>query len=612
MDNFSIDQLLQPAYSAFPEADRRPVIGITANYSDIDATLRDRYYKQIVAAGGIPVIIPPIADAKIIADTLEHVDAVLLTGGGDYNPLWCGEDPVPGLHNINAERDGAELILTRMAYHRQKPMLGICRGIQTLAMALGGHVDQDIIQQIKHSQDADRSEPTHTVSVEPGSFLYSIYAPKKENNAAPAAGEITNNLQNAAQEADENAAPLTLYVNSFHHQAVDNPGERFRVTARSSDGIIEAIESTEYKSIMGVQWHPEWLGAEGLPLFRWLVDKAREYQRVGDLHQRILTLDTHCDTPMFFHQGVDFTKRDPRILVDLHKMTEGRQDATIMVAYLPQPKIGQKFSDAVEMKAAGPAAYADLIFDKIEAMVASKSDYVSIARTPSDLYLDKRMGRKSIMLGIENGLALEHDLRNLLHFAQRGIVYITLCHNGDNDICDSARGCNTHNGVSSFGEKVIKEMNRLGIMVDLSHAGEKSFYDSLDISAVPIVCSHSNCRALCDHPRNLTDDQLRRLAQKGGVAHTTFYHGFLRKVGEADIMDGIDHLEHAIKVMGIDHVGIGTDFDGDGGVRGMRDASEIQQFTLSLLRRRYSDEDIAKIWGGNWLRVMSMVQSQRG
>lgn len=612
MDNFSIDQLLQPAYSAFPEADRRPVIGITANYSDIDATLRDRYYKQIVAAGGIPVIIPPIADAKIIADTLEHVDAVLLTGGGDYNPLWCGEDPVPGLHNINAERDGAELILTRMAYHRQKPMLGICRGIQTLAMALGGHVDQDIIQQIKHSQDADRSEPTHSVSVEPGSFLYSIYAPKKENNAAPAAGEITNNLQNAASEADETTVPLTLYVNSFHHQAVDNPGERFRVTARSSDGIIEAIESTEYKSIMGVQWHPEWLGADGLPLFRWLVDKAREYQRVGDLHKRILTLDTHCDTPMFFHQGVDFTKRDPRILVDLHKMTEGRQDATIMVAYLPQPKIGQKFSDAVEMKAAGPAAYADLIFDKIEAMVASKPDYVSIARTPSDLYLDKRMGRKSIMLGIENGLALEHDLRNLLHFAQRGIVYITLCHNGDNDICDSACGCNTHNGVSSFGEKVIKEMNRLGIMVDLSHAGEKSFYDSLDISAVPIVCSHSNCRALCDHPRNLTDDQLRRLAQKGGVAHTTFYHGFLRKVGEADIMDGIDHLEHAIKVMGIDHVGIGTDFDGDGGVRGMRDASEIQQFTLSLLRRRYSDEDIAKIWGGNWLRVMSMVQSQRG
>ena len=574
---YSIDHLLQPAYASFPEAQRRPVIGITANYSGCDATLRDQYYKQIVAAGGVPVIIPPISDTAVIADTLEQVDGILLTGGGDYNPLWCGEDPLPGLHNINAERDAAELLLTRMAYHRQKPVLGICRGIQTLAMALGGHVNQDITQKVKHSQDADRSEATHTVSVAEGSLLYDIYG-----------------------------GQTTLFVNSFHHQAVDNPGNMFRITAQSSDGIVEAIESTEYKSIIGVQWHPEWMGEEGLPLFRWLVRSAKEYQQVGDIHKRILTLDTHCDTPMFFHQNVDFTQRDPRILVDLHKMTEGRQDATIMVAYLPQPKIGQKFSDVVEMKTEGPAAYADMIFDKIEEIVASKPEYLSIARTPSDLYLDKRMGRKSIMLGIENGLALEHDLRKLHHCAQRGIVYITLCHNGDNDICDSARGCNTHNGVSKFGEKVIQEMNRLGIMVDMSHAGEKSFYDALDISSLPIVCSHSNCRALCDHPRNLTDDQLRRLAAKGGVAHTTFYHGFLQKTGEADILDGIRHLEHAIKVMGIDHVGIGTDFDGDGGVCGMRDASDIQQFTLQLLRRRYSEDDIAKIWGGNWLRVMAM------
>lgn len=577
---FSLDTLLQPAYDAFPEAERRPVIGITANYSDIDATLRDRYYKQIIAAGGVPMIIPPVADVKVITDTLEHVDAILLTGGGDYNPLWCGEEPVPGLHNINAERDAAELMLTRLAYNRQKPMLGICRGIQTLAMALGGHVCQDIKQQIKHSQDADRSEPTHSVSVEKGSILEAIYSQAS-----------------------------TLFVNSFHHQAVDNPGDKFKTTATSPDGIIEAIESTEYKSILGVQWHPEWMGEDGAPLFRWLVEKSKEYQQVTNLHKRILTLDTHCDTPMFFHQGVDFTKRDPRILVDLHKMTEGRQDATIMVAYLPQPKIGQKFSDVVELKAESPAAYANLIFDKIEDFVKQKPQFVSIARTPADLYLDKRMGRKSIMLGIENGLALEHDLRNLHHFAQRGIVYITLCHNGDNDICDSARGCNTHNGVSQFGEKVIKEMNRLGIMVDLSHAGEKSFYDALDISDAPIVCSHSNCRALCDHPRNLTDDQLRRLAQKGGVAHTTFYHGFLQQAGEADILDAINHLEHAINIMGIDHVGIGTDFDGDGGVRGMCDSSEVQQFTLQLLRRRYSEEDIAKIWGGNWLRVMSLVQN---
>ncbi len=598
--SFSLDELLSPAYENFPEAENRPVIGITANYSDIDATVRDRYYKQIINAGGVPVIIPPFADTAIIADTLEKVDGILLTGGGDYNPLWCGEEPSPKLHNINKERDAAELILTRLAYNKQIPMLGICRGIQTLAMALGGHVAQDISSQatIKHSQDANREEATHSVVIEEGSMLHSIYFPTT----------IT-----------QHPSPNTLHVNSFHHQAVDNPGSLFRATAHSKDGIIEAIESTEYKNVMGVQWHPEWLGKDGLPLFKWLVDSAREYKNVGELHSRILTLDTHCDTPMFFHEGVDFTKRDSRILVDLHKMTDGRQDATIMVAYLPQPKEGQEFYENIKPNQAfpkgrmsiTPATYADSIFDIIESTVARVPDYLGIARTSADLYANKQMGKKSIMLGIENGLAIEHSLDKLRHFADRGIVYMTLCHNGDNDICDSARGCNTHKGVSEFGEQVIKEMNRLGIMVDMSHAGEKSFYDALEISEKPIVCSHSNSRILCDHPRNLTDDQLRAIAAKGGVVHTTFYHGFLQKTGEADILDGIKHLEHAIDIMGIDHVGIGTDFDGDGGVRGMRDASDIQQFTRQLLRRRYSESDIAKIWGGNWLRVMEEVQNAK-
>jgi len=145
-------------------------------------------------------------------------------------------------------------------------------------------------------------------------------------------------------------------------------------------------------------------------------------------------------------------------------------------------------------------------------------------------------------------------------------------------------------------------------MVDLSHAGEKSFYDAMEISQTPIVCSHSNCRALCDHPRNLTDDQLRALAKSGGLAHTTFYPGFLQKSSEADILDAVKHLEHAISIMGIDHVGIGTDFDGDGGVPGMNDASEVINFTMHLLRRNYSDADIRKIWGGNWLRLMGEIQ----
>ena len=403
---------------------------------------------------------------------------------------------------------------------------------------------------------------------------------------------------------------MRLLVNSFHHQAVSEPGERFRVVATATDGIIEAIESSEYKSILGVQWHPECLGDDGLPLFEWLVTEANAYRHAHEVHNRVLTLDTHCDTPMFFPQGIHFEQRDPRILVDLHKMTEGRQDATIMVAYLPQPKMGETFSSKVDFDVQGPTEYADLIFDKIGEIVKANADYIALARTSGDLYENKRHGRKSIMLGIENGLALGGELKNVEHFADRGVVYITLCHNGDNDLCDSCRGCNTHDGISRFGEQVIREMNRLGLMVDLSHAGDKSFYDALDISQTPIVCSHSSCRALCDHPRNLTDDQMRRLAAVGGVMQITLYNGFLVKDGEATVLDAIAHLEHAIRVMGIDHVGLGTDFDGDGGISGLRDSSELINFTRQLLARRYSERDIQKIWGGNFLRVMTQVQKR--
>lgn len=617
---YDLQSQLDKVYATYPEAKRQPIIGITTNFTEGDATLRDVYYKQIVKAGGTPVLIPPVADKEVLVNTLTHLDGLLLTGGGDINPLWMGEEPSTHLHNINAERDLAELMLTRLAFNRQIPILGICRGIQTLAVALGGTVQQDIYEDylrtdeavgkklgkdkvvttlhsatLKHSQDADRGEATHSVTLEKGSILRALY--KEER----------------------------IFVNSFHHQAVKTAGDWFRATAFSPDGVIEAIESREFKSVMGVQWHPEWMGDEGGKLFGWLATQANNFYIAKQLHQRVLTLDTHCDTPMFFPQGVRFDQRDPRILYDLHKMTEGRQDAVTMAAYLPQPKIGETFSskiDVVGLKRFNPdlietldhltpAVYADLIFNKLEEIVKQNQRYISIARTPSDLYEDKRKGRKSIMFAIENGLALEHKLENVKHFAQRGVVYITLCHNGDNDICDSARGCNTHGGVSKFGAEVIKEMNRNGIMVDLSHGGEKSFYDALDISTQPIVCSHSNSKVLCDVPRNLTDDQMRALAKKGGVAHITLYHGFLKKEGEATVMDAIAHLEHAIEVMGIDHVGVGTDFDGDGTVRGMADASEMINFTLHLLRRKYSERDIEKIWGGNWLRVMAKVQSVR-
>lgn len=582
MKSFDLNAITKDIYSAYPEAERKPLIGITANYTDGDASLRDRYYTQIADAGGVPVIIPPLADKDIIINTLDNIDALLLTGGADHNPLWSGQQPNPALHNINQARDLPELLATRLACNRQMPILGICRGMQTIAIALGGEVCQDIPHTpklIKHSQEADRTEPTHSVDIEPDSALHGIFGTDR------------------------------IFVNSFHHQAVTSPGKGMRITATAPDGTAEAMESTCHKPVIGVQWHPEWMGTDGMPLFRWLVDEARLFSEAKRTHASTLTLDTHCDTPMFFSQGIRFEERDPRILVDLHKMDDGRQDAVTMVAYLPQPAEGQKFADVAQFGTESPKDYADLIFDKIEDIAARNAPHLSIARTPADLYEAKRLGRKSIMLGIENGLAIEDSLDNIDHFARRGMVYMTLCHNGDNAICDSARRSKgTHGGVSAFGAEVIRRMNDLGVMVDMSHAGEKSFYDALSISRAPIVCSHSNCRALCDVPRNLTDDQLRAIARKGGVVHITLYHGFLRTAGEASILDAIAHLEHAISIMGTAHVGIGTDFDGDGGVSGMADSSEMINFTRMLLRRRYSPEDIALIWGGNWLRVMDTVK----
>lgn len=560
---------LDDIYASYPEAMGKPIIGITGNYGDKGCELAPGYYKSVIRAGGIPVIIPPCEDKDVIINTLDKIDGLILSGGGDANPLFWGEEPSPMLHSINPERDLAELLTIRLAYNRQIPILGICRGIQMMVVALDGSIHQDISHVegvIKHSQDLARDKESHSVRIEEDSILHQIFGRKE------------------------------AYVNSFHHQAVRDAGTHFRITATAPDGVVEAIESTEEKPIIGVQWHPECLES-GAPIFKWLVGQAELFQQAKDVHDRVLTLDSHCDTPMFFPQGINFGHRDKKILVDLHKMDEGRQDATIMVAYLPQKENAGR-------------EYADNIFDEIEKIQRENNDYLRIARTPDELYKNKAEGYKSIMLGIENGKALEGKIENVKHFADRGIVYLTLCHNGDNDICDSARGEHTHNGVSGFGEKVIGELNKYGIMVDLSHAAEKSFYDALEISKSPIVCSHSSVRSLCDHPRNLTDEQMKQLALRDGVMQITAYQGFLVKDGEATIRNLMEHLDYAIKIMGIEHVGLGTDFDGDGGVKGLACSSEMLNFTRQMLLRRYSMDDIEKIWGGNFLRLMKQVQLQ--
>lgn len=564
----------------------KPLIGITGNFGDKGCELAKGYYQSILEAGGSPVVIPPHSDAQALSALLDTVDGLLLSGGSDMNPLLVGEEPIPQLHGINAERDVPELMLIRQAYERQVPMLGICRGIQMLAAALGGSIYQDLGAQytdsplVKHSQDLVREQASHSVFIEEDSTLGSIF-------------------RNAGLPAVE-GGKMQLAVNSFHHQAVRCTGQLFRVSARSADGVIEAMESTEHKSILGVQWHPECFILAGdrsqMPIFEWLVEESANYALAKRMHSRMLALDSHCDTPM------KFGTHEER-LVTLPRMRCGHLDATIMVAYLPQ---GERTEEAH----LAATAKANRIITQIEEMVASSPSEVGLALCPDDLHKLKDEGKKAIMLGIENGYAIGRDLGQIQHFRNRGIVYMTLCHNGDNDICDSARHSNgEHNGVSPFGAEVIREMNRTGMMVDLSHASERSFFDAMDISQVPVVCSHSSCRALCNHPRNLTDEQMKLLARNGGVMQVTFYEGFLRNDSQASILDAIEHINHAVNVMGIEHVGIGSDFDGDGGVPGLAHAGEMINLTRALLRERYSEADLRLLWGENFLRVMLQAQN---
>ena len=283
-------------HNRFPGYKKQPVIGITGNFGEKGCELAEGYFESVLKAGATPVIIPPFEDRDALANVLEHIDGLLLSGGGDLNPLFTDEEPIPQLHSVNYKRDLAELLLIRLAYDRQIPMLGICRGIQMLTVALGGSVYQDIYSQqpdrqlLGHDQQLDRRYASHTIQ--------------------PTADSLV--LRRLLGEAP-------VAVNSFHHQAVKETGPLLRVCATSPDGLIEAVESAEYKSVLGVQWHPECFilrqDESMMPLFRWLCEEAGSFREAKALHRKMLTLDSHCDTPMFFHKGIHFDQRDPNILV---------------------------------------------------------------------------------------------------------------------------------------------------------------------------------------------------------------------------------------------------------------------------------------------------------
>lgn len=551
-----------------------PRIGISTNRNEAgQSCIAENYVKAVVQAGGAPVLIPVITDIQALTTLVEGLDGLLLTGGGDINPLFFGEEPIPQLQDVDSFRDESDFMLLRLALNRQLPIMGICRGHQVINVAFGGALYQDVYTQhdqpvLKHSQRMPRNQVSHSVNL--------CFSGKK------------------------------THVNSIHHQAVREIAPEFIPLATAPDGINEGIEHQE-KPIFSVQWHPEHLTGEedeavSRQLFARLISQARLYGQAKALHQRIITLDSHTDTPMIFPGQFDLGKKEGG-KVNLPYMEEGHIDAVFMVAYIPQ---GER--DMLSLEAATTQAIERL--EEIKRQEVINSDRMGIAYTPEDIRRLKAAGKKAVLLGIENGYALGEDLNNVQLFEEMGVSYITLCHNGDNDICDSVRGKGEWGGLSPFGRNVVREMNRLGIMIDVSHASEQTFYDVLELSEQPIIASHSAARALCDHPRNLTDEQLIALAKHGGVVQLCLYKGFINEDAEkASLSDAMAHLEHIIRLVGIDHVGIGSDFDGDGELIGCRAENELINITVRLLEAGYSEEDIEKIWGGNLLRVMTQVQA---
>jgi microsomal dipeptidase-like Zn-dependent dipeptidase len=337
-----------------------------------------------------------------------------------------------------------------------------------------------------------------------------------------------------------------------------------------------------------------------LDLFRYHIHLASVFAKAKNLHHRIATIDSHTDTPM---RALSFDlghKEGGKVNFPL--MREGLLDAVFMVAYLPQ-----RARDEAALNQA--TRYAE---ERLSAVIAQAKKYpqcMEIAKTPDDFWRIKQTGKKAVFLGIENGYAIGKNLKNLEKFKESGVSYMTLCHNEDNDICDGVGGNAEWGGLSPFGKKVVAEMNQLGMMIDISHAAESSFYDVLKYSAKPVIASHSSSRAICNHRRNLDDDQIRALASKGGVVQICLYSEFIHTdAKEASLSHAIRHLRHIIDIAGIDHAGIGSDFDGDGELIGCRAANELTGFTTRLIAEGFDDESIAKIWGGNLLRVMREVQ----
>lgn len=376
-------------------------------------------------------------------------------------------------------------------------------------------------------------------------------------------------------------------------------------------------------------------------------------ERALSIHKKVLTLDTHADTPLrMIEPGFSMSDRhDPNETgskVDYPRMIEGGLDAIFFAAFVAQ----DIRNDKGNFRAKNLCVQ---MIDSILSSIQQNSDVVGLALNPEDAYSLEKQGKRAIYIGIENGYPIGGDLSNIETYYKKGVRYITLVHSSNNDLADSATdpAGPEHNGISEFGSKVVKEMNRLGIMVDVSHGSDAVFYDAIKISKAPIIATHSNARSVTNHKRNMTDDMLKLIAKNGGVVQLTMLSNYLRDpvpnitaeklkkellssikpidqmttleketmrkrlneiddkypIAPANLKNVVDHIDHIVNVAGIDHVGIGCDFDGGGGIDGVFDVSQVMNITIELVKRGYNEDQIAKIWGGNLIRVFSEVQT---
>jgi membrane dipeptidase len=368
-------------------------------------------------------------------------------------------------------------------------------------------------------------------------------------------------------------------------------------------------------------------------------------EKARNLHFSSIVVDTHDDTTQRFLDGkFDLGPRDASGSIDIPRMKEGGLGAIFFSIWMPS-------------KVTGPGAVKRALeqIDAVREQVRKHPNELALATTAAEIQEAHKQQKIAALIGVEGGHMIDNDLAVLRTYAALGVRYMTLTHTGNTDWADSSTDKAAHNGLTPFGKDVVREMNRLGVMVDISHVADKTFYDALEVSKAPLIASHSSCRALCDAPRNMTDDMLRAIAAKGGVVQINYHVGFLSqqfssaekadpKINEAisaevqkrcgenegcQLIEGdkitreyvnegklprvdwtkiIDHIDHAVKVAGVDHVGLGSDFDGANMPFGMEDASKLPQITEALLRKGYSEGDVRKILGQNTLRVMTDVE----